>query len=52
MNRLGAIPEIVSMTVVTFDAPGLGDRSYLITDGKMGVVVDPQRDPLDYLRRG
>jgi len=56
MSRLGttpeavSVPEVVSMTVVTFDAPGLGDRSYLITDGEVGVVIDAQRDPLEYLR--
>ena len=30
--------------VVTFDTPSLGDRSYLVTDGEVAVVVDPQRD--------
>ncbi len=38
------------LTTVTFDAPGLGDRSYLISDGEVGVVIDPQRDPLPYLQ--
>ncbi|MGA3351663.1 MAG: MBL fold metallo-hydrolase [Acidimicrobiales bacterium] len=38
------------MTVVTFDAPGLGDRSYLISDGEVAVVVDPQRDTSGYLQ--
>ena len=38
-----------SMTTVTFDAPGLGDRSYLISDGEKAVVVDPQRDMSPYL---
>ena len=37
------------MTVVTFDAQGLGDRSYLISDGTVGVVVDAQRDPAPYI---
>jgi hydroxyacylglutathione hydrolase len=49
MKHLGTIPQVGSMTVVTFDALGLGDRSYLISDGEVGVVVDPQRDPLDYV---
>ena len=49
MKHLGTIPRVGSMTVVTFDALGLGDRSYLISDGEVGVVVDPQRDPLDYM---
>ncbi len=37
------------MTVVTFDVAGLGDRSYLISDGTKAVVIDPQRDPQDYV---
>ncbi|MQA62340.1 MAG: MBL fold metallo-hydrolase [Actinophytocola sp.] len=32
------------MDVVTVDTPSLGDRSYLITDGEVAVVVDAQRD--------
>jgi hydroxyacylglutathione hydrolase len=28
----------------TVETPGLGDRSYLATDGTVAVVVDPQRD--------
>ena len=30
--------------VVTIETPSLGDRSYLVTDGTVAVVVDPQRD--------
>ena len=30
--------------VVTIETPGLGDRSYLVHDGRVGIVVDPQRD--------
>ena len=30
--------------VLTIETPSLGDRSYLITDGTVAVVVDPQRD--------
>ncbi len=26
------------------ETPGLGDRSYLVTDGQVTVVIDPQRD--------
>src|SRR5688572_11704492 len=26
------------------ETPGLGDRSYVVTDGDVAVVVDPQRD--------
>ncbi len=38
------------MTTVVLDAPRLGDRSYLISDGEVGVVVDPQRDLFPYLQ--
>jgi hydroxyacylglutathione hydrolase len=30
--------------VVAIDTPALGDRSYLVHDGDVAVVVDPQRD--------
>jgi hydroxyacylglutathione hydrolase len=30
--------------VVVVETPELGDRSYLVHDGKVGFVVDPQRD--------
>ena len=30
--------------VVTLDTPELGDRSYIVTDGDVALVVDPQRD--------
>ena len=32
------------MEVVTIDTPALGDRSYLVHDGRVGLVIDPQRD--------
>ncbi|MGH3329380.1 MAG: MBL fold metallo-hydrolase [Streptomycetales bacterium] len=32
------------MDVVTVETPQLGDRSYLVHDGEVGVVIDPQRD--------
>lgn len=32
------------MQVVTIETPGLGDRSYLVHDAQVGLVVDPQRD--------
>lgn len=35
--------------VVVYDAPGLGDRSYLVHDGRLGAVIDAQRDPAPYL---
>ena len=40
----------MAMTTVTFGAPGLGDRSYLIGDGEVGAVIDPQKDPFPYLQ--
>ncbi len=30
--------------IATIKTPSLGDRSYLVTDGAVGLVVDPQRD--------
>jgi hydroxyacylglutathione hydrolase len=30
--------------VVTIETPGLGDRSYLVHDGRTALVIDPQRD--------
>ena len=38
------------LDVVVFEAPGLGDRSYLLHDGAKALVVDPQRDPHPYLK--
>ncbi|MGZ4489718.1 MAG: MBL fold metallo-hydrolase [Nocardioidaceae bacterium] len=32
------------LTVVPLETPSLGDRSYLVHDGTVGFVVDPQRD--------
>lgn len=32
------------MNVVVIDTPQLGDRSYLVHDGEVGLVIDPQRD--------
>lgn len=37
------------VSVTTIATPGLGDRSYVVTDGRAAVVVDPQRD-LDRFR--
>lgn len=31
-------------TIVSIDTPSLGDRSYLAHDGRVAIVVDPQRD--------
>ena len=33
-----------SMRVITIDTPQLGDRSYLVHDGTVALVIDPQRD--------
>jgi hydroxyacylglutathione hydrolase len=30
--------------IVVIETPSLGDRSYLVHDGDVGIVVDPQRD--------
>jgi hydroxyacylglutathione hydrolase len=32
------------LEVVTLDTAGLGDRSYLVHDGDVALVIDPQRD--------
>lgn len=32
------------MDVIVIDTPQLGDRSYLVHDGTVAVVIDPQRD--------
>ncbi len=32
------------LTIVTIETPTLGDRSYLVHDGEVAFVVDPQRD--------
>lgn len=32
------------MEIVTLPTPGLGDRSYVVSDGAAALVVDPQRD--------
>ena len=31
-------------TIVPIETPTLGDRSYLVHDGEVAFVVDPQRD--------
>ncbi len=30
--------------IITIETPSLGDRSYIVHDGVVGIVVDPQRD--------
>jgi glyoxylase-like metal-dependent hydrolase (beta-lactamase superfamily II)/rhodanese-related sulfurtransferase len=32
------------LTVIAIETPSLGDRSYLVHDGEVALVVDPQRD--------
>ncbi len=32
------------LTIIAMDTPSLGDRSYVVHDGKIAFVVDPQRD--------
>ena len=32
------------MKVIIIETSGLGDRSYIVTDGSIAVVIDPQRD--------
>ncbi|HMA47349.1 MAG TPA: MBL fold metallo-hydrolase, partial [Frankiaceae bacterium] len=39
-----AAEEATVLEVHPIDTPGLGDRSYLVSDGEQAVVVDPQRD--------
>ena len=45
----GTVTATGRLAVVAYDAPGLGDRSYLLHDGNKALVVDPQRDPHPYL---
>ena len=45
----GTVTATRRLTVVTYEALGLGDRSYLLHDGDKAFVVDPQRDPHPYL---
>jgi hydroxyacylglutathione hydrolase len=32
------------MEILTIETPSLGDRSYVVTDGRVAAVIDPQRD--------
>ncbi|MGA8211603.1 MAG: MBL fold metallo-hydrolase [Nocardioidaceae bacterium] len=38
------VPTSSDLTIVAVETPTLGDRSYLVHDGKVAFVVDPQRD--------
>ena len=42
--REAGIPAIDAITLVPLETPTLGDRSYLVHDGEVAFVVDPQRD--------
>jgi len=44
-----ALAAPAELGAVSFEAAGLGDRSYLVHDGEVGVVVDPQREPEPYV---
>jgi glyoxylase-like metal-dependent hydrolase (beta-lactamase superfamily II)/rhodanese-related sulfurtransferase len=41
---MGETPTLTRLTVVLIETPTLGDRTYLVHDGKVAFVVDPQRD--------
>jgi glyoxylase-like metal-dependent hydrolase (beta-lactamase superfamily II)/rhodanese-related sulfurtransferase len=45
----GLLPAKGELKVVTYEAAGLGDRSYLVHDGRAAAVIDPQRDPAPYV---
>src|ERR1700691_5664172 len=45
---LGLGAPDAEIEAVAFDAEGLGDRSYLVHDGDVAVVIDPQREPERY----
>lgn len=32
------------MNVIVIETPSLGDRSYIVHDGTVALVIDPQRD--------
>jgi glyoxylase-like metal-dependent hydrolase (beta-lactamase superfamily II)/rhodanese-related sulfurtransferase len=40
----GSMPAIEAIAVIPLETPTLGDRSYLVHDGEVAFVVDPQRD--------
>jgi hydroxyacylglutathione hydrolase len=37
-------PALTDLTVLTIETPSLGDRSYVVHDGRVAAVIDPQRD--------
>ena len=40
----GSSPSKTAVAVIPIETPTLGDRSYLVHDGEVAFVVDPQRD--------
>lgn len=36
--------DATAIAVIAVETPTLGDRSYLVHDGEVAFVVDPQRD--------
>ena len=40
----GSSPSKTAIAVIPIETPTLGDRSYLVHDGEVAFVVDPQRD--------
>ncbi len=45
MNEEQGTTQLVrGITIVPIDTPTLGDRSYVVHDGQVALVVDPQRD--------
>jgi glyoxylase-like metal-dependent hydrolase (beta-lactamase superfamily II) len=43
-SGVGAADVTATVEVAVIETSGLGGRSYVVTGGGMGVVVDPQRD--------
>jgi glyoxylase-like metal-dependent hydrolase (beta-lactamase superfamily II)/rhodanese-related sulfurtransferase len=37
-------PQLNNVKIVPIETPTLGDRSYLVHDGEVALVIDPQRD--------
>ncbi len=40
----GQARTVHGLTVIAIDTPSLGDRSYVVHDGEVAFVIDPQRD--------
>jgi glyoxylase-like metal-dependent hydrolase (beta-lactamase superfamily II)/rhodanese-related sulfurtransferase len=49
MGTALALAPPARIETISFEAAGLGDRSYLVHDGEVAVVVDPQREPERYV---